>query len=79
MEGKLATSGRYDDISEDLIPPTHESRGESHIGPVYTSRTASSSSTGSTNGSRPVMRGGSGNRPGKLTYTLYFLSHDIVY
>ncbi|EGX51541.1 hypothetical protein AOL_s00054g240 [Orbilia oligospora ATCC 24927] len=74
MEGKIATSGRYDDISEDLIPPLHGSRNGGRIGSVYASRTASSSSVSSTNGSRPVMRGGNsgGNRPVSPSTQLQF-------
>ncbi|KAF3139511.1 hypothetical protein TWF703_003700 [Orbilia oligospora] len=74
MEEKIATSGRYDDISEDLIPPLHGSRNGGRIGSVYASRTASSSSVSSTNGSRPVMRGGNsgGNRPVSPSTQLQF-------
>ncbi|KAK6516973.1 hypothetical protein TWF506_006853 [Arthrobotrys conoides] len=65
MDGKVTKSGRYDDLEEDLIPqyPNKSSRPGHHIGPVYSSRTASSSSISSTNGSRSVMRSGSGKRP----------------
>ncbi|KAK6509689.1 hypothetical protein TWF481_004420 [Arthrobotrys musiformis] len=56
MEGKVVTPGRYEDPPEEFIPPPQRPRGESHIGAFHSSRTMSSSSTSSMNGSRPVMR-----------------------
>ncbi|KAK6356861.1 hypothetical protein TWF718_001201 [Orbilia javanica] len=71
MEGKIATPGRYDDISDDHIPPTHKSRNRNPVGAVYASHTTSFSSVNSTNGSRPVMRGRGGNRPASPSTQLH--------